>query len=306
MAKHPLTYQNTKQDIYIYIAGHSGCQLEIINNHTILKTTTNKDYKARLKTQCEKQILFANMHDNHDKILIPQVLQQYWETKDNEKVGFSMPYYYASDFIVFFENATITSIAQTMRILLQFIENNLKDSIYTTINKEIFCNKYDEVAQKINTCKNKSLTLCLDSIKKDLHDLPNEIILPLGRCHGDLTFSNILFSNDKIILIDFLDNFIETPLQDIVKLRQDTKHKWSVMLYERSYDNTKIAMLLCYLDEMIDKHFMQYEFYRKYYTIFQKINLFRILPYAKDNHIFDYVVTEILNLNIKDTICQTY
>ncbi|WP_285819274.1 hypothetical protein [Helicobacter bilis] len=70
------------------------------------------------------------MHDNHDKILIPQVLQQYWEARDNEKVGFSMPYYYASDFIVFFENATITSIAQTMRILLQFIENNLKDSIY--------------------------------------------------------------------------------------------------------------------------------------------------------------------------------
>ena len=47
------------------------------------------------------------MYDNHDKILIPQVLQQYWETKDNEKVGFSMPYYYASDFIVFLETARI-------------------------------------------------------------------------------------------------------------------------------------------------------------------------------------------------------
>lgn len=57
MTKHPLTYQNTKQDIYIYIyiAGHSGCQLEIINNHTILKTTTNKDYKARLKSSARSK-----------------------------------------------------------------------------------------------------------------------------------------------------------------------------------------------------------------------------------------------------------
>ncbi|WP_104718784.1 phosphotransferase [Helicobacter trogontum] len=301
MVEQSLAYDST-EDIYIYISGHSGCRLEVIDDQTILKTTANIDYMVRLKKQCEKQMLFAKIYENHDKVLIPRVLHQYWKTTtvgDGNEFGFSMPYYYANDCVTFFENTTIANINQTIHVLSCFVENNIKDSVYTTINKEIFYDKYKEVAAKIIGRPNKDLNVCLDSMQQDLSQLPNKIILPIGRCHGDLTFSNILFTNDKIILIDFLDNFIETPLQDIVKLRQDTRYKWSLMLYRRDYDKTKITMILDYLDEIIDTYFAQYEFYRKYYTIFQKINLFRILPYVKENYIFDYVMGEIIHLNIK-------
>ena len=53
-------------------------------------------------------------------------------------------------------------------------------------------------------------------------DALSDMLIPVGTCHGDLTFSNILFNGNNYYLIDFLDSFIESPLLDIVKLRQDT------------------------------------------------------------------------------------
>lgn len=332
-------------------------------------------------------MLFANIYKNHSHIIVPQIYKQYWDNKPTEfaKFGFSMPYYYASDFIMFFENSTTTNIIKMLSILLNFIDKNILDSKYIDrhdfdlsksrknscchtpinnkthnannkarnnkiieskflkqslqslsketneeinateskqtdsiesrgykskeaickyINKEVLLDKYYDTIAKIP--KNKDKQDYLLHIEKELKALPNSIQIPLGKCHGDLTFSNILFTDRKIILIDFLDNFIETPLQDIVKLRQDTKHLWSLKLYKREYDKTKIKIILNHLDNIIDKHFSKYEFYRKYYSIFQKINLLRILPYVKDESIFQYVVNEIIKLNKKDTICQRY
>ncbi len=44
-------------------------------------------------------------------------------------------------------------------------------------------------------------------------------------------------------MIDFLDSFIETPLMDIVKLRQDTKYNWSYLLVNdtenMSFENSR-------------------------------------------------------------------
>ena len=44
----------------------------------------------------------------------------------------------------------------------------------------------------------------------------DKIELPEGFCHGDLTLSNLLFNNDDIVIIDFLDTFLDSTIQDIV------------------------------------------------------------------------------------------
>ena len=558
--QHKCNIANDFSHISIHIEGNSGCKLEIIDNCTILKTTTNLSYKERLKKQCEKQIFFANIYKDHNHIIVPQVCKQYWDREliECDKFGFSMPYLYASDFIMFFENSAISDVVKVLSILLDFIDTNIleslpsviashsfakakqstekannaidskldlknidshraiascnedrldfekvdchdftsvksrndknlksqidsnnidshravaycnennidsniieccraaaslnhdrleskntdchdftnaksrnddkidykpiqnldsnpyyakisktskslksnpinvdlgfinknleskntdchdftsvksrnddkinskplkniespsilesnnfyqndiiaredinqksknidiatcsknvaqvgeyskkqqtkNNSITESISKKILLDKYYDTIEKIT--QNKSELEFLSHIEKELQALPDRIQIPLGKCHGDLTFSNILFTDRKIILIDFLDNFIETPLQDIVKLRQDTKHLWSLRLYKKKYDGTKIEILLNYLDNLIDKHFSKYEFYRKYYFIFQKINLLRILPYAKDKQTFQYVANEIIKLNKKDTKCQKY
>ena len=121
----------------------------------------------------------------------------------------------------------------------------------------------------------------------------DNITIPIGVCHGDLTFSNILFTDSGMCLIDFLDSFIETPLQDVVKLRQDTLYNWSTLMTRQSYNETHVKMILDYIDDSIYNHFKTYDFY-KYYDMLQYINILRILPYVKEEHIYNRVC-EILD-----------
>ena len=120
--------------------------------------------------------------------------------------------------------------------------------------------------------------------------------MPVGECHGDLTLSNILVQNSekRICLIDFLDSFIETPMQDIVKLRQDTKYFWTLNLHQGgNLDLTKIKMILKYLDKKVESHYAEHEFYQKYYQSFQIMNLLRVLQYCKNKNLQNFVVRHI-------------
>ena len=116
------------------------------------------------------------------------------------------------------------------------------------------------------------------------------ITLPIGVCHGDLTLSNILFSSNKYYLIDFLDSFIETPIQDIVKLRQDTSLFWSLQMYDRAYDKIRIETVFDYIDAAINDHFSSTcECYNNSYNYIQLINILRIVPYAKSQSVAEYL-----------------
>ena len=106
------------------------------------------------------------------------------------------------------------------------------------------------------------------------------VVIPVGPCHGDLTLSNILFKKESLHLIDFLDVFVESPLQDMVKIRQDTRHLWSLGQYSGTYDYVKLRLALEYLDDRFDHYFRKHRFYRSYYLPFQILNLLRIFPYC--------------------------
>lgn len=210
-----------------------------------------------------------------------------------DKLGFAMPYYNANNFIDFFETNAIESIKEKVYAILSFIDSNIRKCSSKCIEKEILYNKCLEIESKLLPPIRQYFSPLLLKIQQEIDSLAETIELPIGRCHGDLTFSNILFFGQKIVLIDFLDSFIETPLQDMVKLRQDTKHLWSLNLYKNKFDIAKIKMILDFLDRIIHAHFQIYPFYEMYYGIFQKINLLRILPYAKEEKIIQYLFREI-------------
>lgn len=116
------------------------------------------------------------------------------------------------------------------------------------------------------------------------------ITIPVGLCHGDLTFSNILFNGNNYYLIDFLDSFVETPLQDIVKIRQDTAHRWSQLMYTKRYDAVRLHIVLDKIDREIDTYFSnKYQWYRDYYQVMQLMNILRILPYAHEVKVIEYL-----------------
>jgi hypothetical protein len=115
----------------------------------------------------------------------------------------------------------------------------------------------------------------------------------MGYCHGDLTFSNMLFYNNEVALIDFLDTFLDSPLQDIVKVRQDTHYFWSLYLLGNMEHRVRLQQVFTYIDRQFTATFSDEEYYKKYYVPFQILNLMRIVPYATDKVIIDMLLKEI-------------
>ena len=94
-------------------------------------------------------------------------------------------------------------------------------------------------------------------------------------------------------MIDFLDSFIESPIIDMVKLRQDTAYQWSPLMYAGEYDITRLSIVCSKIDKELDSCFSKYEWYRLYYSIFQLLNFFRILQYAHERKVISYLKKSI-------------
>jgi hypothetical protein len=265
------------------IKGYSNFNVELINDNGklfIKKNSTDKKYNDKLKLQFDKQFNFyLNKVDN---IIIPKIHKY---GKENNLFYFIMEYYNSYDYVEFSETSDVFNFNLQIDILFKFIHKNILESKHKNVTN-LFLKKYEDVKSKVNFDYKKT-----DKLFYNI----TEITVPIGKNHGDLTFSNILFSknNKDVILIDFLDNFIETPLNDIVKLKQDTKHKWLYNVYNTDIDKTRMNILFNVLDKKIHNEFKDYDFYKKYEKIFSILNLLRILPYAKDNKIKNYIKNEL-------------
>tara|TARA_Y100001963_G_scaffold160229_1_gene269249 strand:+ start:6584 stop:7312 length:729 start_codon:yes stop_codon:yes gene_type:complete len=217
---------------------------------------------------------------NVDDILVPEVIKRDYK---GYEFSFDMDYIRSLDCVSFFNICTIREIDQFVLKIADLVKKEISLSTFKEFPRDVFFEKYEKVKNlsKQSPCKdvfNKIenrideifLSMCNDNI-------------PIGFCHGDLTLSNILIrKNDKnIFLIDFLDSFIESPIIDMVKIRQDTKYMWTVSLYRGSIDKNKFSILMNHMDRMFEKEFMKYDFYNKFYTPFQIMNFLRILPYIK-------------------------
>lgn len=282
------------------IKGHSGCKVEVLRSEQALvvrKSTMDKCYIPRLKQQAEKQKKYLSNNDL-GFIRVPQVLN---ETSREDYYYFEMEFFLSSDYISYLQTSCKKDIDIIVERLITFIDDNIKKCDQVAIDAlKILLVKYNDVKKTISG--NEKLGELSPMLFKELdhvfYSLKQPMNIPIGYCHGDLTFSNILFdkSNRNIVLIDFLDSFIETPLQDIVKIRQDTKYNWSLNLYEKKYDKTRILIIMKYIDDKIDMYFKKYAFYNNYYLIFQLMNFVRILQYAQDIKIVCFLERTIYKL----------
>ena len=262
----------------IMIKGNSNFVISIddyCKKKVIKKMAINDSDLCRLKKQMDKQKMFSHIMLYNDIFKIPVILH----SQDNY---FLMDYIHnAKNCINLLEQITQRQLDWFTNQLISFIEKNISRSTFYQIDDKII-EKVDDIILKCN----------IDKKKYFQYDAKN-IIIPVGECHGDLTLSNVLVNYDKIYLIDFLDNFVETPLQDIVKLRQDTKYYWTLDLYEGIIDKNSIRIKLNYMDNLIHSYFSRYEFYNKHYDIFQTINLLRIVPYIKTEQMLSNILKYI-------------
>jgi thiamine kinase-like enzyme len=105
----------------------------------------------------------------------------------------------------------------------------------------------------------------------------------MGNCHGDFTFSNMIVSeNGDICLIDFLETFLETPLQDIAKLMQELKYYWSLRyLSSPCYLKAKTsAAWMLSNSQVVARAYCEHPIAMK---VLEIMCIARIAPYVKDD-----------------------
>lgn len=294
----------------IKVKGHSGCHIDIVNegnNLRIHKWSKDPKYLARLTKQAEKQQ--DAYKDEYQHIRIPQIFNL---ERNDEHVLINMEYVYSRNFIEFFETAGFEQIDYFIKALVLFIEKELKASPVKRVPTSVTLDKFYDVETKVNA--NPLLSsdpeiqrlIALSRQQMEKFAIKPTVELPIGICHGDLTFSNILFNGNNYYLIDFLDSFIESPLLDIVKIRQDSSHLWSQLMYTNPYDKLRLKIVCEKIDKEIDAYGERYQWYRDYYTIYQLLNLLRILQYAKEEKVITYLKEEIGKvLEEKETVVET-
>lgn len=275
----------------IVVQGHSGCQIDVVSENNqlyIYKSTSDPKYLDRLSSQIEKQREASKLSLQH--IRVPEV---YSLQRTSETTIAKMQYVYSKNFIEFFEFAEFEQVDYFIKAVILFVEHEITNSTLEVVLPQVFQNKFEEIINKVNQNSLYNADAEVVDIMdrcKGIFDGIEEMILPIGTCHGDLTLSNILFNGNNYYLIDFLDSFIETPLQDIVKIRQDTAYYWSQMMYTKKYDSVRLRIIFDKIDKTLDSYFAnKYEWYRANYKTLQLMNILRILPYAKEESVITYL-----------------
>jgi hypothetical protein len=173
----------------IDIKGHSGCNIDIIedgDNLFVKKSTVDPKYLNRLGLQAKKQ--------KDDECFTDSIINPYIhkiERTENE-CYILMDYIYANNFIDYFEKASPQDINHFIDNFIQYIHNEIDKCEIKKISKNVFIDKFNSVVK--NCEKNELLkgNMRVKSILKDCEsvftNLPEEIELPIGVCHGDLTF----------------------------------------------------------------------------------------------------------------------
>jgi hypothetical protein len=284
----------------IKIQGKSGCPIRIYQNeigYSLIKTAKDQNYSLRLKKQAEKQIFF---HENTSKnlaFLTPKILSI------NEIDGLcaiEMEFINAESYSTFLTKQKKGSIDTFISNVFDYIKVNIKNSkpISYEVHSELILQKTKELENYFL----KSTYYGHEILPKITNYLKNNIPnteLPIGHCHGDFTLSNMLFANNsKIYLIDFLDSFIESPLIDYIKLRQDTRYYWSPFLEQpNKLRNVRLIQVLNYIDKKIEREMkMNFEYITQWEEYLTVMNFARIIPYAESMDDFDFLTNNIKKL----------
>lgn len=280
----------------IEVKGHSGCQIDVVKEDDgiyVYKSTADPKYLKRLALQAKKQRAAAE--DEYQHIRVPQI----FELQENDDTTIiKMQYVYSKNFIEFFEQAGFEQVDYLIGALEYFVEHEISKCELQKVSPKIFQDKFAEIKGKCLTnplYEGNEVILSILNRSEQVFSNLSELTMPIGICHGDLTFSNILFNGNNYYLIDFLDSFIETPLQDIVKIRQDTQFRWSQLMYTKPYDATRLRIVCDKIDREIHQYFTRkYQWYSDNYSVLQLMNILRILPYAHEQKVISYL-SNVLN-----------
>ena len=237
--------------------GLSGCSLELINDRILRKYSPTTDYNSRLLSQADKQVVFGNrIYKNIDSPKVYNIQKNY----------FDMEYIAGKNFDEFFSTASVNDV--------EFVVSTLFDYFDTLISTARNIDATRQILDKLDSLKEKSsYPKYIEFLRKYVED--KRIVVPHTFCHGDLTFANIIFHQNRLFFIDFLDCYVDTFLSDLVKLKQDLHHLWAVR-NQNVYTN-RIHQIYQYIWDKLE---LRYESHMSEgFHVLDVMNSLRIEPY---------------------------
>jgi thiamine kinase-like enzyme len=282
--------------LLLKMEGRSGCKLEVLNRGGLLsvrKISKESGYNSRLLLQAEKQANFFK-RPSSPEFKTPAVLGE--STSNDPLTWFEMPYLHGQKYSEFFDRASATEVKQLAEKFQRYFQKALAEATPSEVDASVFYDKLDSLATTLAHRRDVDSKL-MERVFVYLRKIPSQVI-PVKTCHGDFTFSNMLFCTDGIYLLDFLDSFIESPLIDLVKFRQDTHFYWSLLI-EGDVSETRSARIIQifnYLDTHVFTELSRDQSVTSWYSYLQTFNLLRILPYVRQPREIEFVQRGIRSL----------
>lgn len=262
------------------LEGRSGCKLEVLSNDGIpfvRKYSKDEAYNKRLLLQAQKQHVFSQAK-LYEGFTAPQILSRSDENERN--TWFDMQYIHGQKYSEFLERASIIDIKLLANRFIAYFKQQFEFATVENVDKNLFIDKAEAIKVLLVNRSDLDHDL-LHKVFYFLKQIPADSI-PIFPCHGDFTLSNMLFDKTQIYLVDFLDSFVESPIIDLVKLRQDTFFYWSLSIEKNMSEarSSKVVQILRHLDQEIVDVFRNNVFFIEWYRYLQVFNLIRILPYV--------------------------
>ncbi len=280
---------SVKNNLYAYSNSHDFVELFIENGAQKVRKTFSTNLN-RAKRNVAKQSNFSPILIGNTKITSAPVLK--FTEYENSSV-LEMPYIegIAGPMIPVVATKPVATLVSNAFSTLIYYE--LSNSIEKHVPLSVFLNKIAKIRDCVDDIKFKKYLDLAECILKKLSD---DLAFPIGPCHGDLTFSNFIFDPiNGITLFDFLDTYIESPLQDISKLKQDYIYGWSFRKH------SSFLQLKCNIHTRFNEPLAIRQIERIYpiqTKILTLVTLLRIMPYVKDDLTYKWLrdsVSKILS-----------
>lgn len=286
----------------IQIKGHSGCLVEVVSTPDaswVDKAAPTPEYAERLRRQIRKQ-RDARSANRLSSVRIPEILSE----RDTADGGYSVRMEYLSllNCLEFYSTASLDAIEGVARHLIAFVEANLAECSIKPVEATLLLDKLDEIKAHRGLSRNgEAYGSLFASVRKRIGELRG-FALPIGPTHGDLTLSNVMVASDlsHIGLFDFLDSYLESPLVDIAKVRQDTQFGWSSLMSQGPVDRVRFGQIMRHTDAIIVDHFRNYEWFCRGIDVIQAVNLLRIAPYAKSESVHRFIISALCTLGFDE------
>lgn len=243
--------------------GLSGCSLELINDRILRKYSSSVEYNSRLSSQAYKQVLFSQrILKNVDTPKVYDIQEGY----------FDMEYIPGHTFLDFFSTASVNDVEFVIDTLFQYFDSVISN--YRSVNIR------PQLLSKIESLRDKTSYLHLMECVEAMVQRYN-IYVPKTFCHGDLTFSNIIFHKNRLYFIDFLDSYVDTFLSDLVKLKQDLHHLWGIKT--QRIESNRLEQIYKHIWAKLSERYSEF-IDNESFEILEVMNSLRIEPYLTSPH----------------------